>query len=390
MVNQVNQIKINIIKSITIVASMSILGGVLYIPILIENLGYIITLLYVSLGGIVVLILNLMLVEVSLRTSGTKSLVYMTHKYLGNLGKLLSVSIIILIGYFYGWVLFQTASNILVNIFGLNSFIMSIVFLGIVFVFVYLKIYIHTNIQVFLLSIFIFFLLIISGRILLIDNNYYFETINTNNSLTIDNLYLSLGGILFIYFNFLFIQEAEEIVSNSKKFLKNIIIISNSLSILVYISIILIILFSKNTQISENFIYGFRNLVPNELYIIFQFIILGFVLFTFVYLSYYIINTYNSDLNIKKNTSIILSIIPFFGFALLNNIDLIKIMSFTGSLFVSSLGIIITLMFWTAKYKGDTIPEFSLGKMKLGGYFMIFILTLSIFGFIVSSDVFIK
>jgi len=367
---------------------MSIVGGILYIPILIENVGYIIALLYIFLGGIMVLILNLMLVEISLRTSGVRSLVYMSHKYLGNLGKLLSVGMIILIGYFYGWVLFQTAANILVNIFGLTTFTMSIVFLGVVFIFIYLKIYLHSNLQIFLLSLFIFLLLIISARIFLIDNNVSFELVEKN--INIDNLFLSLGGILFVYFNFLFVQESESIMVNSKRFLKNIIIISNSLSILIYIGIILIIFFLQNTSISQNFLTGFYGLIPNELYIIFQTVILGFILFIFVYLSKYLINTYNSDLGIKKTTSIILSIIPFFGFTLLNDINLINLISLTGSLFISSLGIIILAMFWSAKYNGDTIPEFSLGKMKLGGYVMIFILILSILGFIISSNIFIK
>ena len=377
-----NQIKINIIKSITLISSMSLVGGILYIPLVIEQLGYWIGLLYIILGGIMVLILNLMLVEVSLRTSGTKSLIFMIHKYLGNFGKLVATFLVIFIGYFYGWILFDTASDILVNIFSLTQFTMNIVFLGIVFIFLYLKIHLNSNLQVFLLSIFIFLLLIISARILFINNLGSLEGVVNGYIFKINNLYIPLGGILFIYFNTLFIQEAEYILVNNKQFLKNIVVIANTLNILIYMGIILIIFFSKDYNLSQNFILGLKELVPVQIYTIFQSIIVGFILFIFIYLSQYLTTVYHEELNIKKNISMILSIVPFFGLSLINSIDSTQLIEYIGSLFISALSMLIILMVWQAKYRGDTVPEFSLGKMKLGGYLILWVLGLSIVGFI--------
>ena len=339
--------------AVSILIGTCIGAGVLGIPYVAAQAGFIVTLVYILLIGLMLLFVNLYLGEISLRTKGNHQLPGYAEKYLGKRGKSLMQFAII----------FGVYAAILAYTFGIGKSLSYLFFgnpthtvlFGIVFSLIMslllwkgikdLKKFEKIGVSLILLLLaLIFFVFIDKVR---------FANLITFN---ISNIFLPFGVVLFALLSFHAIPEVEIVLHRNEKLAKKVLITGTLISVIFYILFALVVVGFKGAQTPE---VATLSLGP-------LFILLGiFTMFTsWLSLGNALNINFTLDNKIKKGISwFLVAIIPIFLFLFIQFFSFFsftRILSFGGVISGGLIAILVLLMVKKAKKKGNRKPEYSI------------------------------
>ncbi|MBS3172082.1 amino acid permease [Candidatus Woesearchaeota archaeon] len=206
-------------------------AGVLGIPYVISQVGFIPGFFIIIIIGLAMMMLNLFLGEIVLRTPGNHQLPGYAERYLGKTGKKLMMFSMVfgiygaLIAYIIG------SGQALATVFGLSSITFSIAFFVVASSIIYIGLKTIAKSEVFFITT---VFLIFSGLFLY---SIFSGKFNLANLATINlkNIFLPYGVVLFAFIGTAAIPEMKEYLSHDKKKLKKTIIIGSLIPLFAYL-----------------------------------------------------------------------------------------------------------------------------------------------------------
>ena len=346
-------------KNKTFLAGISILigtaigAGVLGIPYVVAKSGFLIGAIHILLIGAIILLANLYLGEIVLRTKGKHQLGGYARKYLGKTGSFfMSFAIIFSV--------YSAIIAYLVGISGSFSFLFFgnfnyAILIGILFgVFMSYLLWrglkaLKTFEKFGVSAIFLLFILIII---------FFLKKISFANLTAINTnfLFLPFGVVLFALLSFFALPEINFVLKKDKILMKKILVFGTLITILFYILFAFVVV-------------GFKGIETPEIATITLgpiFIFLGiFTMFTsYLALGNSLKDHLIYDFKFKKiNAWFLSSLIPIFIFLLVKMskyFTFTKILSIGGAVSGGLIAVLIFLMIKKAKIKGNRKPEYKI------------------------------
>jgi len=236
------------ITATSVLVGTCIGAGVLAIPYVAAQTGFFVALAYILLVGALILIINLYLGEISLRTKGKHQLAGYAKKYLGKTGKKI-ITFVFVFGIYSAIIayMFGIGESFSFLFFGNSSYsILFAVVAGLIMSWLiwrglkYLKKFEKIGVGLIL-----FFLVLISV--------VFFKDINISNLFVFNlgKLFLPLGVILFALMSFQSIPEINLVLKNKEHLMKRVIITGVLISIVFYILFALIVVGVKGSATPE-------------------------------------------------------------------------------------------------------------------------------------------
>lgn len=355
--------------SVAILIGTCIGAGVLGIPYIAAQAGFLVTLGYIfALGGIILLI-NLYLGEISLRTRGDHQLVGYAKRYLGRRGKrVMEFSVIFgvysaIVAYMLG-----VGESISFLIFGTaaNSTLMGLLF-GVFMAFLLwgginsLKRFERIGVSIVLSLLVLIFIL-------------FFKKIDISNLLytNFGNALLPFGVILFSLLAFHAIPEVRLVIHKNEKLMKRVLISGTLACVLFYILFAAVVVGFKGIETPEVATLALGS----------AFVFLGILTIFTSWLSIgnALEESYMFDEKMgRKNAWFLASVVPLAIFLLVRLFDFFSftvILSIGGVVAGGLAAILILLMIKKAKKYGDRKPEYSVpvNWILIGFMILIFIL----------------
>lgn len=344
-------------------------AGVLGIPYVAAQAGFFIATAYIILIGAMILLINLYLGEISLRTKERHQLPGYAQKYLGKNGKwLMGFALIFgvysaIVAYIFGmgeslsFLFFQ--NNTYTTLFGIfvGAGMSGLLWKGIKGMKKYEKIGV---------GIILFLFLVIVAT--------FFRQINFSNLnvIHLENALLPFGVVLFAWLSFSAIPEINIILSKNKNLMKKVIFSGTFISIIFYILFAFVIVGFKGSATPE-----IATLTLGT-----TFILLGiFTMFTsYLVLGNVLEDNFKYDDKTKRNTAWFLaSVVPILIFLLIRLFDFFsftKILSIGGVVSGGLTTILVLFMIKNAKKTGDRKPEYNIPV----NWFLIFAISLIFLG----------
>lgn len=350
-------------------------AGILGIPYVVSQSGFLIGVIWILGLGFGLLLINLYMGEIVLRTKGFHQLTGYADKYLGKKGRVL-MTISMVVGIYGALLAFIIGvGNSLHAIFpALSSFQFSLIFFIAVTLFVLVGLKLIENLEVGMGA----GMIIVAGIIAVIL--FFSQHFNPGNLLNVNikNLFIPYGVVLFAYLGTAAIPEMHEELHKNKKLFKKAIIWGSLLPIIIYSVFTLVVIGvtgATTTQVATiglGYIYGEYMVVFANLFAVFA------MTTSFMCLGLALKEMYFYDFKLKKLSAWSLTVIvPLFLF-FLGIKNFIETLWFAGSIATALAGFLIVLMHWRAKRRGDRKPEFSLRKNYTIGIILIILFSFGI------------
>lgn len=349
-------------------------AGVLGIPYIISKTGFIPGLFIIIVIGLAMMMLNLFLGEVILRTPGNHQLPGYAERYLGKTGKRLMMFSMIfgiygaLIAYIIG------SGQALATVFGLSNLTFSIAFFIVASGIVYIGLKAIAKSELF----FIIAVFLIFGGIFIysiFSGNFNLSNIAVTN---LKNILLPYGVVLFAFIGTAAIPEMKEYLMHDKKKLKKAIIIGSLIPLIAYVLFTFAIIGITGTNTTEIATIGLGQFFGKFILILGN-LFAAFAMFTsFLTLALAMKEVYLYDYKLKNFLAWALTVVIPFIIFLTGFTSFIKVIGITGAVAGGIDGILIVLMFWNARKMNYRIPEYKLGKKHLLGLLLILMFILGI------------
>lgn len=366
----------NYIFAISTVIGTSVGAGIFSLPYVASKSGFLpFFILLISLG-LIILILNLMYAEVTLRTKNRGRLVGYCEKYLGINGKRVAtfVTLFALYSNMLAFIIIggKFLNAIFSNSFGGSEFMYSIFMALFISAGIYVSLKIVSVIE-FMMVIFLF--IAIFG---IIFKGMFFVEIDNLTVLNYSQSFFPFGAILFSLGAISAIPTLEHIIKNDQKKIKNAIIIGSSITVIIYILFVVVVLGITGTNTSQESLSGLGVVMKNG--IVKTGLIFGIfaIATSFLMIGINLKEVFWYDYHLSEKKSWALTcFVPFFIFVL-GFRDFISIVSFAGSITGGFAGILIMIVFYKAKKNGDFKPAFEIKVPKILSFFMAIVLLLGI------------
>lgn len=367
------------IKAVATLTGTTIGAGVLAIPYAVYNAGYWVGILYLVILGIVVMVLNLMLGEIVLRTKKNLPIPELIKLYLGRKGYLLALISLFIIIYGALTAYLRAAGDIMNNLIPAASFNWSVVFFAISAYFIIKGLKFVSKWEV----IFVVGMVLIIATLWLkaivaqsIDwNQFRLEPFSS-----FSNTIQPYGIILFSYFGVIAIPQMKAIFSKQNyNQLESAIKISNLIIIFIYSVFISLLIGVTGQNIDPLAIVSLGNALGGQALLIISTFALLAVITTFISMGLAMIESYTNFTKIKRSIAVILTVFPPISLLILDWAQFNTLIQYAGGVGVSILAILIVLTFWRSKVFGELAPAYSLGHLKWVGISMIVLLSFGLF-----------
>ncbi len=371
----------------SILAGASLIGtiigaGVFAIPYVIVKSGVLISLFYFILLGSVVLLLHLLYGEIILRTQGRHQLSGYVKKYLGEKARkvLIVCSMLGALGALLIYIILGAEFLKIILPFNLSILQTAFIFWLLFIPFIFWGIKVISKLEFFLSAVLLIAFFIIIGFCLPQIKIANFQLVDTSYWL------LPFGIFLFSLVGWHAIPEIMDVL-DKKKHLKNIIIVSFLVCVLVYL------LFGiagagviGKTQYTDIFLGLAVFLGPGIIYLG-GIVGLLAIATSFIITANFLKHLLDYDCKLPTWLAIFLTIaIPFILF-LLGFREFLPIISLVGVFMGLAEGTAIILVYQKAKKSGDRIPEYT---VKTHTVFLCFIVLILFFGVLVEVINFLK
>lgn len=330
----------------------SVIGaGILGIPYAVVKVGWAIGVFYIIALGLLVMGLNLMLGEITLRTKQPMQIVGFAGKYLGEKGKIFMavVSSFSLFGALLAYLIGEGA--ILSGLFGGSAFFWSLIFWVIGAALVFFGLSLVKKIDVFLSLIILTIILVLAFISAPEIKLPHLSTVSFSN------FFLPFGVILFALQGASAIPQAHELLPHEQKRLRTVIITASSIIIVAYIFFTTVVLGVTGAETTEVATLGLGSKLGRGVFVLVN-VFAAFVMGTaFVNLSLAIKRIFIWDYKIPRFAAWLLTaLIPLVLF-LIGFRNFIDTIDFVGAIFGSITAIIIIAIYWRAKSRGDLFPH---------------------------------
>lgn len=366
----------NYIYAVSALIGATIGAGIFGLPYAAAKAGFIPAAALLAALGAITIITNLMFAEVTLRTKKKGRIVLYCQKYIGKSGKTISM-FIALFSLYSSMLAYIIIGGIFLNsifskTFGGDEFFYS----SIVFIFVTAGIYAGLKlINVIELAMVILLLAAIFG---IMFKGIYFVDVGNLSTYNISQSFFPFGVILFSMGALSVIPEFEHIIRKEQERIKNAIIWGTSIPIVIYLLFMAVVVGVTGQNTTRDALSGLNIAIGDGV------VTLGLVLgIIAIVTSYLIIGInlkeifwYDYDISEKKSW-VLACFIPFVIFAL-GLRDFITVVSFAGGVAGGLTGILVVILFYAAKRKGDAKPPFEIKIPMLFSAFMVLIYLLGI------------
>ena len=352
-------------------AGTTVGAGIFSLPYVFLKAGFLIGLLEFIAIVAAVLLIQLIIGEIALRTKGKKRFIgyaeqYLGHKWklfvtiatlLGGVGVLLVY--IILAGRFLSFIISQSAAS------------SSLIFFAVWCLFILAKPKMFGKTEL------IFSFSIISIIILISSFNIGYIDFNNFKSFNIDNILLPYGVILFAIAGYYVIPEMEDIIGTSKKKLKNAIIFGTLIPAAIYLFFIFIVLGVSGNLTSPDAISGLASALNSKVVLLLG-SFLGLLAVSGASLSYgiYIKETLWYDFKINKWLAWFLVGAAPLALFLAGARNLITVIGVIGALFFAFQAVVVLLIHKKSK-SSEIKPDY---EVNLPGFVYYLIGLVAIFG----------
>lgn len=354
-------------------------AGVLGVPYVIAKVGLLAGIIQIILIGSAILLTNLHLGEVILRTPGKHQLTGYAERYLGKWGRrIMTFSMVFgiygaLIAYIIG------GGTVLSTIFGGNPLFFSLLFFIIFSIVVYIGLKLIKGVELYLGLAFLTIVLAIVG--------FSWNKMSLSNMTTFNPamIFFPYGAILFAFMGAAALPEMKEILIKERKRLKKAIIIGSLIPLFIYLIFAVVVVGVTGANTSEVATVGLGEVLGEKM-VVFGNLFAFFAMATsFLTLGLALKEMYNYDYGLNKGISWALTcFVPLFIF-LWGVTGFIRTISIAGSIAGGTGGVLIVLMFWKAKKKGKRKPEYTIfSKTRILGWILILIFILGIINTVVN------
>lgn len=346
-------------------------AGIFSLPYAFFKTGFIIGLLEFIALVAAVLVIQLIIGEIALRTEGKKRFIGYTEKYLGYKWKLFVTISTLLGGVGVILVYIILAGRFLSFLIGQSAFISSLIFFAAWFLFILIKPKIFGRTEL------VFSLLVISIIILISAFNIGYVSFDNFNGFNTNNLLLPYGVILFAISGYYVIPEMKDIMGAQKRKLKRAIMCGTLIPAAVYLFFVFIVLGVSGNLTSSDAISGLAN-VLNSKVILSLGSFLGLLAVSGASLSYgiYIKETLWYDFKINKWLAWLIAGAAPLALFIYGVRDLIAVISIVGALFFAFQVVVVLLIHKESK-SSETKPDY---EIKLPNFIYYIIGLAAIFG----------
>jgi tyrosine-specific transport protein len=342
-----------VLTGTSILVGTCIGAGVLGIPYVAAQAGFLVAIIYIIIIGLITYLINLYLGEVSLRTKQKHQIVGYAEKYLGKRGKKL-MEFATIFGIYAAIIAYMVGIGESISFLLFNNTGYSIIFGALFGVFMSWVLWSgrkglkkYEKIGVGIVLVLLIFIII-----------FFIPNIEFNNLLGFNsgNIFLPFGVILFALMSFHAIPEINIVLGRDKKKLKKIISLGTIISIIFYALFTLIVVGYMGIRTPE-----VATLALGKI-----FVVLGiFTMFT-SYLS--LGNSLEDDFIFdehyrKRNAWLLTSMMPIFLFIVIQMFDFFSfttILSIGGVVSGGLASILILIMNKNSKKKSERKPEYSI------------------------------
>jgi amino acid permease len=330
------------------VFSGGIIGvGFLSLPYIAMKTGIWLMLGYILLITVLIIIINLIFCDISLKTPDYKRFPGFAGHYLGKwaelsmlvswiLGTIGVLLVYLLVGSQFFKLVFQP-------IFSGSELIYVLIYFFVATIIIYFDIKLISKIE-FWIFLFLFlsfiFIFIESFSQIKLDNIFV-----PNFNFQISNLFLPYGPLLFSLWGIGMIPEIEEMVVPEKKRLKTIIISSTIIVAVFYLLFTLLVLSITGGQTEQTALDGLKNFLPNWLVSISLFAATLATITAFVTQGIILKKIFIFDLKIKHWQAVVMTCFTPLILLLIGIRSFIPLISITGGVLLGIDGIIILLMY---------------------------------------------
>ncbi len=371
--------KKEVIESAATLTGTVIGAGILGIPYVVARAGFLTGLMDIVFLGFTVILLYLFYGEVILRTKETHQLTGYAEKYLGKTGKILG-TIAMAVGIYAALIAYIIGVGASTSaLIGGNRLVYSTLFLIFGASMVYVGISAVEKSELFIgIGVLVSILLICALSIQEVEYANISE-------FSIFKILQPYGVIFFSFLGTAALPEMREELKGKEKYLKKGIILGMIIPIFIYSVFSMVVIgvvgldgfneLDPNNRIAT---IALGNHVGEHLWILGNIFGIFAMTTSFLSLALALKEMFVYDFKYNKNISLLLTIIPPFGVALLNFTDFISVINFSGVFVAGLTGILIVLMHWSSQKKGNRKPEYSLEVGKWAGVIIIALFVLAV------------
>lgn len=365
-------------RNLTLVAISTLVGtivgaGILGIPYVVSQAGFGYGFILMIILGCAFLLLHLFMGEIVLRTKKQHQLTGYAEKYLGKKGKAVMTLTMLLSNYgaLTAYLIGEGATLQAIVGFG-DPLLYTLLFFVVSLFIVYKGIKTTGNTELVLVS-----LLLLSVVVMGIFSLDKISLANLSG-FTPAHFFLPYGVILFAYIALPAVPEVQEVLGKHKNKMKKAIIIASVIPIFLYILFAFVVvgivgkanfsLLEPNQQIATIAL----SIYSLPILSLFANILAILAMFTsFLTLGLALVGLYEYDYGFKRSLAFVLTFSIPLVIVLLKLTSFIAVLGITGAFAGGLEGILVVLMYWKAKLKGDRKPEYQLGQYRIIGLLLI-------------------
>ncbi|MBW3023112.1 hypothetical protein KY308_03335 [Candidatus Woesearchaeota archaeon] len=340
--------------AIATMIGMIIGAGILGIPYAFATSGILWGILNLAVVGFFVLLVNLQLGEIVLRTKGKHQLTGYAEKYLGRFGKEI-MALAMIIGMYGAMIAYLIGcSETLASLFGGSKLFYLLAFFMIISSLIYAGIKTVSKSEFFLFiieaGIFIAILALISKFIM--PENFISKPFSMSTS------FLPFGVVLFAMLGMAAIPEAREVIQNEAKKFKKAILIATLVPIAFYAVIGIIFVAALGTNITEVATISLAKISQVSFILGSVFALLAMTT-SYLAVGLALQQMYNYDYKLNRNVSFLLACVVPLIIVLLGVKSFVSTIGISGAVSGGLTAVLIIFMFYRAKKKGEREPEYS-------------------------------
>jgi len=340
-------------EAVATLVGTTIGAGILGIPYVVAQAGFLTGAITIILIGAAVIMLNLYLGEISLRTKNTHQLTGYAQIYLGKWGKRF-MAIAMLVGIYGALIAYLIGVGESVN--AITPHIKDIwattAFFALMGWFVYRglksikKSELYINMVVAATVIFIFFASVLKFNI---ENLAHMD---------VTKLLAPYGVVLFAFLGAASIPELKEILSSSKRRLKKAIIAGGLVPIAIYLLFTLSVVAVTGTGTTQVGTIGLSKAISSYMIIIGNLFAVLTMTTSFLSLGLALVWMYQYDYHFKKITAWTITMVLPLAIALSRFTNFIQVLGISGAVAGGINGVLVVLMHRKAKEKGELKPAY--------------------------------
>lgn len=329
-------------------------AGVLGLPYVVAQSGYITGLIVITIMGLLALIMNLYMGEVTLRTKGTHQLPGYAEKYLGKYGKFfMSLSLVVICyGAITSYLIGEgQAIGAILNI---NPIYPMLIFFAIMTPIVFRGLKLIESLE-------IFFNILVVGVIILIAV-LAFPSMSPSNltGFEFSKLLIPYGVALFAFGGLAAIPDLKVELEKHKYLMKKSIIIGSIIPVVLYLIFVTAIVGVTGINTTELSTIGLGKVIGEHMILLGNLFAAFAMSTSFLLLALALLWMYHYDYKLKKWLAFALTLSIPLAIALSNFASFVQIIGITGVLAGGLEAVVVILMHRAAQKNSERKPEYSI------------------------------